>query len=135
MQEKISNNAILFITRLKSELKISTDLQLAAYLGVNQSTLSSWKSRNSVDYDKIIEKCNNISLDYLVYGKIKTEDNLQNAIINKTDLQPDQCPNCKIKDEKIKDLQYIIALQSDLIQELKEKKDHAQGDAGCAAVG
>lgn len=135
MQEKISNNAILFITRLKSVLKISTDLQLAAYLGINQSTLSSWKSRNSIDYDKIIEKCNNISLDYLVYGTQTIDNNSQNAIINTSITESDQCENCKTRQQRIKDLEQIISLQSDLIQELKEKKTHAQGDAGCAAAG
>lgn len=86
---------------------------------------------------KILSANANINALWLINGtgKMLIDDNLEYATINKADLQPDQCPNCKIKDEKIKDLQYIISLQSDLIQELKEKRDHAQGDAECAAVG
>ena len=59
------------LVRLKDELNLSKDVDLADFLGVAQNTISAWKKRNSVNYDLIFEKIApyNIDLNWLVYGK------------------------------------------------------------------
>ena len=52
----------------------------AKYIGVAPSTISSWLSRDTLDYDLIFAKCENISSDWLLTGKgemIKSNPNIQ----------------------------------------------------------
>lgn len=60
------------IKRLKELLKIKTDLELATILGVKPNTISSWKKRNSLQFETIIELCkeNNIDLNELFYSDV-----------------------------------------------------------------
>ena len=68
---KKSRFSISVIGRLKTALRLRTDVELAKHLGVRQNTVSGWKSRDTLDYKKIIEICdgNNISFDWLFSGK------------------------------------------------------------------
>lgn len=63
MQENKSQNAIKVIDRLKTLLKISTDIELSAFLNVKPNTVSTWKKRNSLDYESIISICELYELD------------------------------------------------------------------------
>jgi len=68
MQNLLSQFTKNFIKRLKKALKLGTDTELAIFLGVKQNTISSWKSRNTIDVFLIIAKCEHISFDYLIFG-------------------------------------------------------------------
>ncbi len=59
----------LIINKIKSYLGIKTDSDFATFLGVKQPTISSWKSRNTLDYELIIAKCNDIDANWLITGK------------------------------------------------------------------
>lgn len=48
------NNVPDIIKRLKHCLKIKTDVELAEQIGVTQSAISQWKSRNSIDIYSIL---------------------------------------------------------------------------------
>ena len=64
-------------THLYSDGKPSV---FAKYIGVAPSTISSWLSRDTLDYDLIFAKCENISSDWLLTGKgemIKSNPNIQ----------------------------------------------------------
>lgn len=63
MQENKSQNAISVIERLKKSLKIKTDIELSEFLNVKPNTISTWKKRNSVDFDSIITICELYELD------------------------------------------------------------------------
>lgn len=54
MQEKKSQNAIDVINRLKKLLKLKTDIQLSEFLNIRPNTISTWKKRNTLDYEAII---------------------------------------------------------------------------------
>lgn len=60
----------LIISRLKLSLNLN-DTQFADRLGVSKQTISSWKSRNSIDFDKIFALCESegLSIDWLLTGK------------------------------------------------------------------
>lgn len=57
MQEKNSQNASDVINRLKSLLKLKTDIQLSEFLNIRPNTISTWKKRNSLDYETVISIC------------------------------------------------------------------------------
>lgn len=51
------------ITRLKQLLGYKNDLQLAEVLEIKPNTLSTWKKRETLAYDKIIEVCKKYKID------------------------------------------------------------------------
>ncbi len=63
MQEKNTLNATFIIKKLKHILKFKTDLQLAKFLNVQPNTISTWKKRDSVDYNSIISICDLYEID------------------------------------------------------------------------
>lgn len=71
MQEKISQNANLILQKLKFALKIRTDIELSEFLNVKPNTISSWKKRNTLDYNSIITICElyEIDLNDIFYNK------------------------------------------------------------------
>ncbi len=70
MKENIPINVKLVLKRIKEELGISKDLELCERLGVKQTTFSSWRSRQTMDYRLIIEFANShgIDLNFLFFG-------------------------------------------------------------------
>ncbi len=84
MTREKSQNAIFILNRLKNSLSIDSDIKLAAYLGVKANTISSWKSRDSLDYQLIIAKCeeNNIDLNFIFLNK---NQNIEEANTNKNE--------------------------------------------------
>ena len=54
------------INQIKLHLGIKTDSEFAEFLGVKQPTVSTWRKRNTIDYDLIITKCNNIDANCLL---------------------------------------------------------------------
>lgn len=56
-------NASLIIKKLKKFLKIKTDLELAEILNVKPNTISSWKKRNSLQFENIISLCKKYKID------------------------------------------------------------------------
>lgn len=57
------------IERLKTGLNLSSDNALAELLGISKTTLSNWKSRNSIDIPLVFSKCEQISIDWLLTGR------------------------------------------------------------------
>ncbi|MEC4116224.1 LexA family transcriptional regulator [Myroides phaeus] len=56
-------NATTVIKKLKKLLEIKTDLELSDILKVKPNTISSWKKRNSLQYEGIIEICKEHRID------------------------------------------------------------------------
>jgi hypothetical protein len=59
------------IERLRKMIGKKNQNQLAIELGISQSTISTWKKRNSIDIEKILDKCWGLDLNYLFYGDYK----------------------------------------------------------------
>lgn len=53
---------------IKKYYNLKNDAALAAFLEIATTTLSSWKSRNSIDYDLIFAKCAEIDINWLIHG-------------------------------------------------------------------
>lgn len=63
------------LNRLKIELKYDTDAQIADYLGITQSTIASWKLRNSPNWDIILNKIANLDVYFILYGVRSMKEN------------------------------------------------------------
>lgn len=60
----------MILNRLKEVMNFTTNVELAQFLGVSKSTLSNWYSRNSLDYDLLFSKCEQVvDLNWLLTGK------------------------------------------------------------------
>lgn len=109
MNKKERLNAII---RYYSDGKPSV---FAKYIGVAPSTISSWLSRDTIDYDLIFAKCKNISAEWLLSGKGE-------MLINNTKPSP---PNKDIQTGGIEDkLLNIIANKDATIREQAEEIGH-----------
>ncbi len=63
MQRKNSHFVEKTINTLKKSLNVKTDLELSKILDVKPNTISGWKKRNSMDYEKIIHKSIELGID------------------------------------------------------------------------
>lgn len=59
------------IDRIKNAYNMTSDTELADHLGIAPSTLSTWKKRNSLDYELIFSKCEDLRADYIIYGELR----------------------------------------------------------------
>ncbi|MBE2189010.1 MAG: helix-turn-helix domain-containing protein [Candidatus Kapabacteria bacterium] len=81
MSSKIFNVAEIF-ERLKDYYSIRTDTDLAKFFGINLSTLSAWKHRNTFDFEQIYTFCeeNSINLQWVLTGDGEPREEItQNA--------------------------------------------------------
>lgn len=63
-------NATEIVDRLIEVLELNNQTELADYLGVSLPTISSWKSRNSIDWTLIIEKLGaSVNINWLLSGR------------------------------------------------------------------
>ena len=64
-------DADAIIERLKERLKVKSDKEFAKKIGVSQSTLSSWRSRQSIPLTYIIglAKALKVSTDWIFFGE------------------------------------------------------------------
>ncbi|MDZ7658026.1 helix-turn-helix domain-containing protein [Fodinibius sp.] len=79
------SNVDKFLTRLRQEVGVKTDTELAEKLGYSSTgTLSNWKKRGAVDLNRIQERCENISLDYLTGGENDKYEKAFNQLEDRT---------------------------------------------------
>lgn len=99
MNNKIDSKLIL--NRIKRRYNLSRNIELASFLGVNPTTLSGWMGdRGIANWPLIFEKCEGVSLDWLIRGDYSQYENV--TLEDPRNIY--QCPNCKEKDERIKEL-------------------------------
>lgn len=110
----------IILSALQLHYNLPKDLDFAEFLGIKQSTLSNWKSRNSIDYEKIITKCEDINANWLFNGKgsmLRLKTGSDNLLLhdNYKELAESRLETIVLLKEKIDFLM-------DTIQHLKEYK-------------
>jgi repressor LexA len=59
----------LIINRIKEYKNFKSDRDLSEFLGITPQSLSTWKSRNSIDFELIFAKCEDVNKNWLLTGK------------------------------------------------------------------
>ncbi|AYW36553.1 helix-turn-helix domain-containing protein [Capnocytophaga canimorsus] len=59
----------LILNEIKKSFNIKTDTEFSRFLGINKSTLSMWRERNSFDIELLFSKCEQIDANFLLTGK------------------------------------------------------------------
>jgi hypothetical protein len=145
MQIISSHNANFILNRVKLALNISTDTKLSLFLGIDNSTLSSWKKRNSIDYPLIFAKCKHINYDWLITGsgEMIRGNSIPEQIHHNENKPLGLCPNCSALNNTLKATEKalehaeseietrkdIIALLTDKINELSDKVSKLESNA------
>lgn len=105
----------------------------AKYIGVAPSTISSWLSRDTLDYDLLFAKCENISSEWLLTGN--GEMFRGEAIIIKQESIEDKLLSViQNKDDIIRKLDNKIGRLENEIEHLKEPQKFGRPDAEAAGV-
>ncbi|GEP50850.1 hypothetical protein FNO01nite_15220 [Flavobacterium noncentrifugens] len=60
-ENPVDTNIVL--RKLKISLNANTDIQLAELLNVKPNTISTWKKRNSLDFNAVISICHTHGID------------------------------------------------------------------------
>ena len=123
MQNNLRNNFAKYKTmnkkeRLEAIIKHYSDGKpsvFAKLIGVAPSTISSWLSRDTLDYDLLFAKCENLSSEWLLTGRGEMI-NIQTATFNNTTTLP-QKESTGIEDK----LLAIIADKDATIREMAEE--------------
>ena len=79
-----NNDKSLILSRIKFAYRFKKDIELAGFLGVSPNTITTWKGRNSIDFELIFAKCENLNYDWLLTGegemfRNSTNQNVQNT--------------------------------------------------------
>jgi len=65
----IKNSKKDILNRIKEYYNIKSNIDLAKFLEVAPTTISTWIARDSIDYDKIFSICEELDLNWLVRGE------------------------------------------------------------------
>jgi len=109
------------INLIKEHYNFKTDKELAEFLDKKTTTLSSWITRNALDYEVIYAKCIDIDANWLLSGEGEMlrnnsaigEYSNDNILMVKED-------QSKYTNHSIQDLQKTIDMQDLLISSLKD---------------
>lgn len=68
MAKEKPQNITIIIEREKEALAINSDADFARMIGILPSTLTNWRSKNTLNVPLLLSKCLNISIDWLING-------------------------------------------------------------------
>ncbi|MFP4309854.1 MAG: helix-turn-helix domain-containing protein [Desulfococcaceae bacterium] len=69
MSTKTSLNVNSILDRIKRAMDINTDAELAQIIGIKANSLSMWRRRNTVDVPLLITKFDELSADWVLFGR------------------------------------------------------------------
>lgn len=114
----------LILNRIKKKFNLHTNIELASFLGINPTTLSGWMGERGIaNWELIFEKCEGVSLDWLIRGEYSQSSNMT---LNESDA-PYSCAACKEKDERIKELVKDKERLWQMVEVVNENRKDAAG--------
>jgi transcriptional regulator with XRE-family HTH domain len=63
-------NKSLILNKIKKANNLSTDTELAKFLGISKNTLSNWRGRDTLDWELVLSKCDILDLNWLIKDEI-----------------------------------------------------------------
>ena len=150
MQNNLRNNFAKYKTmnkkeRLEAIIKHYSDGKpsvFAKLIGVAPSTISSWLSRDTLDYDLLFAKCENISSEWLLTGRGEMINIQTSTFNNKTTLPQKESTGIEDKllaiiadkDATIREMAEEIGMLKQTITQLKQDKSGRVSDASDSTV-
>lgn len=150
MQNNLRNNFAKHETmnkkeRLEAIIKHYSDGKpsvFAKLIGVAPSTISSWLSRDTLDYDLLFAKCENISSEWLLTGRGEMINIQTSTFNNKTTLPQKESTGIEDKllaiiadkDATIREMAEEIGMLKQTITQLKQDKSGRVSDASDSTV-
>lgn len=150
MQNNLRNNFAIYETmnkkeRLEAIIKHYSDGKpsvFAKLIGVAPSTISSWLSRDTLDYDLLFAKCENISSEWLLTGRGEMINIQTSTFNNKTTLPQKESTGIEDKllaiiadkDATIREMAEEIGMLKQTITQLKQDKSGRVSDASDSTV-
>jgi hypothetical protein len=115
MKDKLDKGLIL--SRIKFHYKFKSDAQLARFLGLGTNTLANWYTRNTINYDLIFTKCEELNPNWIITGEGRATKGYNNTEDTPSIIKDDVT---KIQSEynqitEIERLHQIITLQEGTI--------------------
>lgn len=65
---RINNDKTLILNRIKLYYGFKSDADFARFLGIKPNSLSNWYKRNTIDYDLVFSKCEDLNIEWLLSG-------------------------------------------------------------------
>ena len=150
MQNNLRNNFAKYKTmnkkeRLEAIIKHYSDGKpsvFAKLIGVAPSTISSWLSRDTLDYDLLFAKCENISSEWLLTGRGEMINIQTSTFNNQTTLPQKEGTGIEDKllaiiadkDATIREMAEEIGMLKQTITQLKQDKSGRVSDASDSTV-
>ena len=79
-------NKSLILRKIQEYYNFKKDKDFATFLGIKQNSLSNWYTRETMDYDLIVEKCEEINGHWLLTGKGDMLKNKEEFYSNKINI-------------------------------------------------
>lgn len=98
--KKMSQNAKLIIQTIKDSLGVKNDKEFCKILDIKQNTLSTWRKRDTLDFNKIISICetNNLDLNEVFFPENGVDDNYDSEnVLAKESLSCNKLKSLEIK--------------------------------------
>ena len=105
-------NISLILSRIKEHYNVNNDAELARFLGVPPTTLSNWKSRKTLNWVLIFQKCEEMDFNILIKGIT-----IETPAPDLPGLEKAPPPNA----DRILEAMRFVESKDDRLQELAEK--------------
>jgi len=100
---RINKDKYLILSKIKLHYGFKSDAEFARFLGIKPNSLSNWYSRNTMDYELVFSKCDEIDANWLFTGEgemIKSYKSADNVLSLNKDF-PSNCEELKDKYMKL----------------------------------
>jgi hypothetical protein len=118
-------NKGLILNALKEHYSFKSDAAFARFLGIAPTSLASWYVRDTLNWDVIFAKCNDVNFDTLIK---------EGKVVEETD-KPDEAIEIKsdIVITKVLEMVKELSAENALLKEKLKKLSHKKTSYGMAA--
>ena len=110
----------LILNEIKLHYKFKTDSEFARFLGVNSQKIRNWYNRNNYNANLLIDKCQDISPQFIITGKgemLRENEQISKASVDSDEWKEKAVLWMKIASERLE----MIEMQREVIQMLKDE--------------
>lgn len=113
----------LILKEIKKHLGFKKDTDFAHFLGINQSNLSLWYKRGTINYESIISKCKDIDANWLLTGEGQMLKESPTEVLNREKTMFKEDLNSHEIEALKKDLETTRATLEDKIEMINTQRD------------